>query len=240
MENGPLNFTKKKIKDLVIKTLLWTVLLVLTVQTVQRWVADVCLIPSNSMENTILAGDRILVCKSGSNAIRRNDVMIFNHPDGSGVQLIKRCIGLPGDTVTLHDGVVYINGRTVAVPPTVKMSPEDYPVDFPLQSLGWTINNYGPVVTPAKGLSVPLDSVNTNLYRHIIGRETEGQMPAECHTFRTDCYFVLGDNRNHSIDSRYWGFVPGYAIIGKATFVYFSRDPNQKTIRWNRIGKVLS
>lgn len=214
-------------------------MLVLTVKTVQRWVADVCLIPSYSMENAILAGDRILVRKSGSNAIRRNDVIIFNHPDGSGVQLIKRCIGLPGDTVTLRDGVAHINGRMIVMPPTVKMSQEDYPVDFPLQSLGWTINNYGPVLTPAKGLSVPLDSANINLYRHVIEWEMEGRTPVECHTFRTDCYFVLGDNRNNSIDSRYWGFVPGDAIIGKAAFVYFSRDPNQKTIRWDRIGTVL-
>jgi signal peptidase I len=237
-----LNF-KKKLKSSA-RILLWALVLAVTVQTVQLRIADVCLIPTDSMENAILAGDRILVYKVGSQVVGRNDVIIFNHPDESGVQLVKRCVGLPGDTVTLCDGTLYINGEAITAPATVKMSETDYPVDFPLQSLGWTINNYGPVVVPAKGLSVPLDSANINLYRHIIRMEKEGnvQYPEtsiEHYTFKTDCFFVLGDHRNNSIDSRYWGFVPEGAIVGKAVLVYFSRDANQKLIRWNRIGKLI-
>jgi len=238
-----LNFTKKT--KSIAGILLLALALVVTVQTVQLWIADVCLIPSESMENAILAGDRILVSKVGCDVFSRNDVIIFNHPDESGVQLVKRCVGLPGDTVTVCDGIVYINCEAITTPATVKMSATDYPVEFPLRSLEWTINNYGPVVVPAKGLSVLLDSANINLYRHLIRienifrMERDPEVSVEHYTFKTDCYFVLGDHRNNSIDSRYWGFVPEEAIIGKAVLVYFSRDANQKLIRWNRIGKII-
>lgn len=224
---------------------MWIAVFVLTVLIIQRWLADVCLIPTDSMENTILAGDRILVCKIGNNVVRRNDVIIFNHPDGNGIQLVKRCVGLPGDTVTICNDIVYVNGRDVAVPSTVKTSASDFPVDFPHPNLGWTIRNYGPVIAPAKGRSVRLDSINANLYRHIVRIEKEEEavpypnISKESYTFRTDGYFVLGDNRSNSIDSRYWGFVPKDAIIGKAVLVYFSKDMHQGRIRWNRTGKVL-
>jgi signal peptidase I len=149
-----------------------------------------------------------------------------------------------GDTVALRNGVVYVNGRVIAAPATARISSTDHPLDFPLRSLGWTMNSYGPVTTPAKGLSVPLDSVNINLYRHVIRMEKgediqPSDTPVENYTFKTDCYFVLGDHRNNSIDSRYWGFVPEETVIGKALLVYFSKDAQQKRIRWNRIGKIL-
>jgi signal peptidase I len=199
------------------------------------------------MENTILAGDRILVGKTGCFAINRNDMIVFNHPEGNGTQLIKRCVGFPGDTVALRDGVVYVNGKVIPAPATAKISSEDHPLDFPLRSLGWTINNFGPVTTPVKGLSVPLDSVNVNLYRHVIRMENAEKIQpsdtsntsVENHTFKTDCYFVLGDYRNNSLDSRYWGFVPEEVIVGKAILVYFSKDAQQQRIRWDRIGKIL-
>ncbi|GHS93822.1 signal peptidase I [Bacteroidia bacterium] len=224
--------------------LLWTVVLVLLANAVRLRIAGVCLIPTDSMENAIMAGDRIMVGKVRRGAIGRNDVIIFSHLDGSGVQLVKRCVGLPGDTVALREGIVYVNGEAIVVPPTVKASPSDHVSDFPLRSLGWTINNYGPVVAPAKGLSVLLDSVNVNLYRHVIGMEKVGDIQysdtlIEHYTFKTDGYFVLGDHRNNSLDSRYWGFVPEDSIIGKALLVCFSRDVNQKRIRWERVGKII-
>jgi signal peptidase I len=230
----------------VLKILLWTVVLTLTVRAVCLRVAGVCLIPTDSMEDAILAGDRILVCRAGRNAVSRNDMIIFNHPGESGVQLVKRCIGLPGDTVELCGGIVYINGKPVDTLSTVRMPATDSPpLDFPLHTLGWTINSYGPVVVPAKGLTAPLDSVNTSLYRNIVRMESgryiqyAGALPVEQYTFKTNCYFVLGDNRNNSLDSRYWGFVPEEAVIGKAVLVCFSVDANLKRIRWNRTGKIL-
>lgn len=217
----------------------------LVITIVKIWVADVCLIPSSSMEKVIYAGDRILVSKLGRNKIRRNDLIIFNHPDAGGTQLIKRCIGLPGDTVILRNGVVFINDSALVAPSTVVLPTNEFLLDFPLRSLAWSNDNYGPVVTPAKGLSVQLDSVNNSLYKHVIRIEKEefghpAENPNENYVFISDCYFVLGDNRGNSIDSRYWGFVPADLIVGKAIFVYFSRDREYNQIRWKRIGKRLN
>jgi len=226
----------------IAKILLWLSLLFLTVRTGQIWIADVCLIPTGSMENEIYAGDRIVVSKIGRKNIRRNDLIVFNHPDGGGTQLIKRCIGLPGETVILHNGMVYINDCAIIAPPTVIVPKTDYTLDFPLKSLEWTINNYGPVATPQKGLSIYLDSVNTSLYQHVIRIERAednqySRISEEDYVFKTDSYFVLGDNRSNSIDSRYWGFVPKDLIVGKAVMIYFSKDKELEKIRWNRIGK---
>ena len=228
----------------IVNILFWISGLFLVMQTVKIFIADVCLIPSNSMENVIWAGDWIVVSKTCKNNVRRNDLIIFNHPDGGGTQLIKRCIGLPGDTVLLQDGIVYINSNAIAAPPTVIKSKIDYPLDFPLKSLGWTINNYGPIITPEKGLSISLDSVSSNLYQHIIRKERGEDNPyfSTSNTdfkFKSDGYFVLGDNRDNSIDSRFWGFVPADAIVGKAVMVFFSSDRASKKIRWNRIGENL-
>lgn len=211
--------------------------------------AGVCRVPGSSMENAILAGDHLLVHKTESN-VARNDIIIFNHPNGNGVQLIKRCVGLPGDTVMLRDGLVYINGEILTTPLTVKTTFTAYSLDFPDQKLGWTTDNYGPVIVPAKGITVSLDSDKFKLYRNIIqleGHETfrhdseiyiDGKS-VSAYTFDMDSYFVLGDNRENSIDSRYWGFVARKLIVGKAVLVYFSKDAESKRIRWNRIGKIV-
>jgi len=104
----------------------WVTALVMAVNLVQQRVADVCLIPSYSMESTILAGDRIVVLKTGMDKISRNDLIIFNHPDGNGTQLVKRCIGMPGDAVMLREGMVFINGTLMVNPPAMKWSQADY------------------------------------------------------------------------------------------------------------------
>ena len=233
-----------KTSKFIIRALLWIATIIVTIQTVRKWVADVCLISSDSMANTILAGDRIVVRKIAGNSIQRNDLIIFNHPDGGGTQLIKRCIGLPGDTILLHDGDVYINNNFIATPSTVIMPENDYDLEFPLRDLLWTINYYGPVIAPKKGLTVTLDSMNTSLYQHVIQIETTMENPYTVtsntnYVFKSNCYFVLGDHRGNSIDSRHWGFVADDLIVGKAVMVYFSKNKEKNQIRWNRIGKLL-
>jgi len=238
----------QKLFDKSLTVLLWLCIPILAVQIVRWRLVDVCMVPTDSMENAIMAGDRLAIHKTQD--ICRYDVIVFNHPDGGGLQLVKRCIGLPGDTVSIVRGAVYINGNAGNAITTVRKCPWDFSIDFPLHSLQWDINNYGPVVTPAKGLIVPLDSANMNLYRYMIqaeGHEVScrdgvfyiDNQTVKDYTFCNNGYFVLGDNRGNSSDSRYWGTVPEEMIVGKALMVYFSRDENRRSIRWERIGRMI-
>jgi len=239
---------EKKTQQRILNVFLCLCLLTLTVRIVQQRVVDVCCCPTDSMENAVMAGDRLAVRKTQK--INRGDVIVFNHPNGENVQLLKRCIGLPGDTVRIVRSAVYINGRISNAIPTVRKCPWDFPLDFPIKSLGWDINNFGPVVAPGMGLSVPLDSANMNLYRNMIHAEGHelsclngvsciDQKPATQYTFRSNGYFVLGDNRGNSLDSRYWGFVSEELVVGRVIMVYFSWDAARRSVRWERTGKII-
>ena len=132
-------------------------------------------IPSGSMENTIMTGDRVfgnrLAYKFSDP--KRFDIIIFKYPDDESQLFIKRIIGLPGETVEIHDGNIYINGSDSPL--------EDVDIKEPMEG------SFGPYTVP------------------------EG------------CYFVMGDNRNNSRDSRYWEntFVSEDAILGKAVLRYW-------------------
>jgi signal peptidase I len=169
------------------------------------------LIPSESMEHTLLVGDFLLVnkqvyAKPGGwsrwllpyRDVARGDIIVFHHP--LHPYLVKRVVGLPGDRLRIEDGRVSVNGR-VLDEPYVAFEPaernafrEDFPAQIysdPLIDLAWwrqmrTLTRDGELVVPA------------------------GQ------------YFVLGDNRNHSDDSRFWGFVPRQAIVARPLVIYFS------------------
>jgi len=245
--NNNLNLSEKTQWRILI-TFLCLCIVILSVRLVQYWLIDVCLVPTDSMENAIMAGDRLIVRKTRN--VNRHDVIIFNHPNGSNDQLVKRCIGLPGDTVGIVRSAIYINGKINIAIPTVRKSSYDFKVEFPLRTLEWDINNFGPVVTPIKGLSVPLDSTNMNLYFNTIQFEGEkisckdnifyiGKNQATDYTFNTNSYFVLGDNRGNSLDSRHFGFVSEELIVGKVLMVYFSRDVNRRSIRWERVGLIV-
>ncbi|TLV02628.1 signal peptidase I [Dyadobacter luticola] len=120
----------------------------------------------------------------------------------------------------------------------------------------WNRDNYGPITVPKEGVTVQLTPENIALYGPVIKNyeENEGVEVGEklikiggkeitSYTFKQDYYFMMGDNRHNSADSRYWGFVPKDHIVGKAVFVWMSIDPNPTSffnkIRWNRLFRVI-
>ena len=117
------------------------------------------------------------------------------------------------------------------------------------EGYNWTQDNFGKLWIPAKGATVELTLENLPLYRRIIEKYeghklevTDNQIiidgkPSNTYTFAMDYYWMMGDNRHNSADSRFWGFVPEDHIVGKASFIAFSKDENG--IRWNRLFKKI-
>ena len=114
----------------------------------------------------------------------------------------------------------------------------------------WNVDNYGPIVLPKKGETIQLTLENLPLYERIIHAyelhdlQVKGDQiyidgqPADSYTFAMDYYWMMGDNRHNSADSRYWGFVPENHIVGKAVFVWLSVDKVNGGIRWRRMFRI--
>jgi signal peptidase I len=175
-------------------------------------------IPSESMENTLLIGDYLLVDKvhfaSGGvwghilpySTIRRGDIIVFRYPVHPSQHFVKRVIGLPGDHIRLRDKQVFVNGKPLAEGYVVYKSAagDVYRDDFPAM-------NY---------LSANVEARWWLEMRKLV-RDGELVVPP-------DQYFALGDNRDESLDSRYWGFVPRQNIIGRPLVIYWSiRSPEE-------------
>jgi signal peptidase I len=191
-------------------------------------------IPSGSMENTLLIGDHLIMSRIGYDAgvpftnwhvplwrsPKRQQVIIFKPPFAPDTpDYVKRVIGLPGETVDIHDGVVWINGKRLTESYTRGLSERPDP--------SFLMGNF-------KGLPF---------------------------TVPKDCYFVMGDNRENSLDSRFWGCVPRNDIIGTPVMIYMSLDAPQgawdsgqirerffayanallhpRIVRWNRIFRTF-
>jgi signal peptidase I len=174
-------------------------------------------IPSESMEHTLLVGDFLLVNKMiygppgiwhwllPYRQIQRGDIVVFHFPLDPTDHVVKRVIAVPGDRVHLHNGQVFINGQPVTEPYAVYEA--SYSDNFRAQF-------------PTNLYTDP--GVDTNWWMEMRHDVQNGDL-----TVPPGHYFVLGDNRNHSRDSRYWGFVPRPNIVGRPFLIYFSiRQPS--------------
>lgn len=260
------------------------------------------------------------VYKLGSNYIKNNPKEfgdVHYRPTDRRENYVKRCVGLPGQTLQIKNRIVYLDGKPNKEPENVQyghclklrdgvslmdlalnddllhdlgITQEDLVqlsqagfmpmtkatvkalasrtdlVDkvyintnvqpeglFPRNMItGWTVDNFGPVWIPKKGATIQLNMDNICIYERCIKNYEHNDLEvkdgkifingkhASSYTFKLDYYWMQGDNRHNSADSRFWGFVPEDHIVGKPIFVWWSSDPDRKGfagIRWNRIGK---
>lgn len=237
---------------------------------------------------------------------------IDSRPTDRRENYVKRCVGLPGQTLQIKNRIVYLDGKPNKEPDNVQYTyyiklkqhiPDDLMKElgismedlgslnqrgcmpltkatakalaarkdivesisintdatvgdlYPLNAVtNWTRDNYGPIWIPAKGKTINLDMNNIAVYERPIRVYENNELKiknnqiyingrlAKSYTFKMDYYWMMGDNRHNSADSRYWGFVPEDHIVGKPIFIWWSSDPDRKGlggIRWNRLFNMV-
>jgi signal peptidase I len=203
----------------------------------RTFIVQTFVITSGSMEETLLVGDMLVVNRAaigtripgtglripGYSHPDRLDVIVFDPPHEETLKLIKRLMGMPGDTIEMRSRTFYLNGvaqdepyvRHTAHPdethPWMEWQRDYLPAGVDREAYAPTRDNWGPLVLPE------------------------------------DRYFMLGDNREQSLDSRYWGLLEGWRLEGRAVFKYYSYNkgsyrpfPWIREVRWGRIGRGIS
>lgn len=202
----------------------------------------------------------------------KGDIVIFDFPGEIEeknppeiINYIKRLVGEPGDTVLVKNRVLYINNKEFPNPENMLVEGEIIneryydPKIFPRGS-NWNTDFYGPVVVPKKGDVIKITAENFEMWKMLIMREGHSvRITADKKVFidekespeykiEKNYYFVMGDHRTNSSDSRLWGFLPRENIIGEALLVYWSWNPDipyskfgdlLKSIRWERIAMII-
>jgi len=268
----------------------------------------------------------------GFQEIKRNEIVVFNQPADTlldmnqfvpdrnyykpidkKTNLVKRCVGIPGDSLEIRDGYIYINGARTVLPnrakpqfnfwvksrgslneltmlksygvreqrgkngtylytmtdeeaeklkthskvisvtkhidPKGQLAPEIFPH---VPSLRWNMDNFGPIYIPKKGVTVKLDENSIPFYKRVISEYEGNQLDiigdnyfingekTDSYTFKQDYYWMMGDNRQNSVDARRWGYVPFDHVVGKPVFIWFSKDDITGDIRWDRVFTTVS
>jgi signal peptidase I len=183
-------------------------------------------IPTPSMEDNLLVGDHLLVNKfifGNPNSwisrvlpfreIRRGDVIVFKYPEDLSKHYVKRAIGIPGDRIRISDQNLYLNGNLFKESYIFHKSPERR--NLPIR------DNF-PLLEIKRFAEYDKDIYDSYYHFNEYIQGAEVVVPP-------NCYFAMGDNRDNSADSRYWGFVPRKNIVGKALIIYWSfvTDPNE-------------
>jgi signal peptidase I len=175
-------------------------------------------IPSESMVPSLLVGDRLVADGwaywGHDKNPKRGEIVVFDYPRDHSVKYVKRVIGVPGDTVELRQGELYLNGRPV---PQQRTS-----AGARRTADGWEQTEF----------LETLDNTSHPIYRTQPMAHTDfGPV-----TVPEGNYFVMGDNRDRSSDSRVWGYVKREEILARMQYIYFSRDQESGGIRWDRLG----
>ncbi|HEY4322713.1 MAG TPA: signal peptidase I [Mucilaginibacter sp.] len=367
------NNPKKKKKSATREWVDAIVFAVIAATLIRTFFIEAYVIPTPSMERSLLVGDFLFVSKvnygaripitpiafpfahhtmplintkaywdgvklpyyrlPGLSNVKKGDVVVFNYPMDADSPFyrpvdkrenyIKRCQGTPGDTLSVLNAQVYVNGKSMPNPPgelmeysysttgvdvnpqildelhiktyeghsypamtkeaantlrgysnvksltpiiSTRGTTEDvyptnpgHPVGIMLNGkqhdFKWSVDNYGPIIIPKKGWTIKLDSVTFPLYARCIrvyennkvqiaGNDIliNGQK-ADSYTFKLNYYWMMGDNRHDSDDSRFWGFVPEDHIVGKALFIWMSWDdtaPFFSKLRWSRLFRGIN
>ena len=255
------------------------------------------------------------IYEAGRQAVRQNQMEygeIITRPADRRENYVKRCVGLPGQTLQIKNHIVYLDGKANKEPENVQYTyyvrlkqslPEELMEELgismedltSLNTVGylpltkravevlqgrkdlvesirlntdsneleiyplngnkhWTRDNYGPIWIPKKGEKIALTMDNIAIYERPIkvyedndleikdGKILINGQEAKEYTFKMDYYWMMGDNRHNSADSRYWGFVPEDHIVGKPIFIWWSSDPDRhgiNGIRWSRLGRIV-
>jgi signal peptidase I len=255
------------------------------------------------------------IYEAGRQAIRQNQMEygeIITRPADRRENYVKRCVGLPGQTLQIKNHIIYLDGKANKEPENVQYTyyvrlkqslPEELMEELgismedltSLNTVGylpltkhavevlqgrkdlvemiklntdandleiyplngnkhWTRDNYGPVWIPKKGEKIALTMDNIAVYERPIkvyedndleikdGKILINGQEAKEYTFKMDYYWMMGDDRHNSADSRYWGFVPEDHIVGKPIFIWWSSDPDRHGIsgvRWSRLGRIV-
>ncbi len=214
------------------KSLLVAAVLFVVIRT---FILQTFVITSGSMENALLVGDFLIANRAavgvripgtqvripGYSSVRRGDVLVFDPPHEPDLKLVKRLIGVPGDTVSMKDAVLTINGEVQAEPYVKHVDPAG---DDPHAWMSWQSEHL-------------VDGVPKAAYRPT--RDNWGPL-----VIPEDRYFMLGDNRDTSLDSRYWGLLEGWRIEGRASVIYFSYNKGSfrafPWLREVRLGRLFS